>query len=121
QVSTVGPAGGRGGGAAPQGLTFRQVRTQPVVFSEADKHALFFGNNYLWKTVDGGINWQRLSGDLTRTTYDLPKSIGKYTDQPTANVTQRGVIYTIGPSSLDVNRIWFGTDDGWIYTTADGG
>ena len=31
------------------------------------------------------------------------------------------MIYTIGPSYKDINRIWIGTDDGVIYTTADGG
>ena len=31
------------------------------------------------------------------------------------------VIYTIGPSYRDINRIWIGTDDGVIATTADGG
>ena len=119
QVSTVGPAGGRGGGAATAGLTFRQVRTQPVVFSEADKKALYFGNNYLWKTIDGGITWQRISDDLTRKTYELPKSIGRYADP--SQVTQRGVIYTIGPSPRYPNRLWIGTDDGLIHTTDDGG
>ena len=123
QVSTVGPAGGRGGGAPDQGLTFRQVRTQPVVFSEADKRALFFGNNYLWKTIDGGSTWQRVSPDLTREKHEMPPSIGKYRDQPSAHNTPGGarVIYTIGPSYLDINRIWVGTDDGLIHTTADGG
>ena len=31
------------------------------------------------------------------------------------------VVYTIGPSYGDINRIWIGTDDGVIATTADGG
>ena len=31
------------------------------------------------------------------------------------------MIYTIGPSPIDVNRIWIGTDDGVIQTTANGG
>lgn len=127
QVSSISPAGGgRGGpppatggaGAAPN---YRTVRTQPVVFSTVDPHALFFANNYLWKTLDGGINWKRISPDLTRTTYELPNSIGKYTDQQSAQPVQRGVIYTIGPSYRDINRIWIGTDDGLIQTTADGG
>jgi photosystem II stability/assembly factor-like uncharacterized protein len=123
QVSTVGPGGGRGGGASEQGLTFRQVRTQPVVFSEADKRALFFGNNYLWKTIDGGTTWQRISPDLTRAKHEMPPSIGKYRDQDSAKNTPGGarVIYTIGPSYLDINRVWVGTDDGLIQTTADGG
>jgi hypothetical protein len=31
------------------------------------------------------------------------------------------VIYTISPSPINANRIWFGTDDGLIYTTSNGG
>jgi photosystem II stability/assembly factor-like uncharacterized protein len=118
QTSTVGPLTGRQ--AAPGTANpYRQVRTQPVVFSQADKRALYFGNNFLWKTVDGGANWKQIAGDLTRKTYDLPASIGKYTDP--ALVQQRGVIYTIGPSPRDTSVIWFGTDDGLVYTTTNGG
>ncbi len=124
QTTTVGPAGGRGGAAGPAaGLAFRQVRTHPVVFSEADKKSLFFGNNYLWKTTDGGITWTRISDDPTRKKHDAPASIGTYKAQAEPQLENNGarVIYTIGPSPLDVNRIWIGTDDGVIQTTADGG
>ena len=67
QVSSVGPVGGRGGGggSATPGPV-RSVRTMPVVFSEVDKVSLFFANNYLWKTMDGGVHWSRISPDLTR-------------------------------------------------------
>ena len=120
QTSGVGPVGGRGAvGGAPG--NFRLVRTMPVVFSEVDKRSLFFANNVLWKTVDGGKNWKQISQDLTRATYEAPKSIGKYLDQESARATQRGVIYTVAPSYKDINRIWAGTDDGLIHTTADGG
>ena len=120
QTSGVGPVGGRGAvGGAPG--NFRLVRTMPVVFSEVDKRSLFFANNVLWKTVDGGKNWRQISKDLTRATYEAPKSIGKYLDQETARDTRRGVIYTVAPSYKDINRIWAGTDDGLIHTTADGG
>src|SRR5207342_822474 len=100
------------------------VRTQPVVFSTVDKRALFYGNNVLWKTLDGGINWTPISPDLTRDTWEVPKSVGSYTSSVRSH--ERGsipaqVIYTIGPSYRDINRIWIGTDDGVIATTADGG
>jgi photosystem II stability/assembly factor-like uncharacterized protein len=122
QVSSVGPGSGRGGGggsATPQPV--RSVRTMPVVFSEVDKVSLFFANNYLWKTMDGGAHWTRISPDLTRPTWETPKSIGKYRDDPAAKPQQRGVIYTIAPSYQDVRRIWIGTDDGLVHVTADGG
>ena len=120
QVSAVGPVAGRGGGPGAQG-NFRQVRTMPVVFSEVDKRALFFANNHLWRTTDGGHSWKQISQDLTRTTWDIPKSVGKYSSLPGSQPTQRGVIYTIAPSYQDINRIWVGTDDGLIHVTTDGG
>jgi len=100
---------------------FRMVRTEPVIFSPADPHVLFFAANTLWKTRDGGRNWQQISPDLTRKTFDVPESIGKYRSQPNAQPTQRGVIYTVAPSPLDLNLIWAGTDDGLIHVTSDGG
>ena len=59
--------------------------------------------------------------DLTRATYESPKTIGKYLTQDSAQPAQRGVIYTVAPSYRDIARIWVGTDDGLIHTTADGG
>ncbi len=99
----------------------RTLRTAPVVFSQADPHVMFFAANTLWKTANGGNSWQQVSPDLTRKTWEQPASIGKYRDQPTAAVSQKGVIYAVAPSPLDINRIWAGTDDGLIHTTIDGG
>lgn len=100
---------------------FRVVRTQPVIFSPVDPHLLFFSTNTLWKTRDGGRNWDQISPDLTRKTFEVPETVGKYRSQPTAQPTQRGVIYAVAPSPLDVNLIWAGTDDGLIQRTTDGG
>ena len=129
QVSSVGPVetgrgGGRGRGGPAARPAYRTVRTQPVVFSTVDPHALFYGNNVLWKTLDGGINWKQISPDLTRETWDVPNSVGAYAASVRSH--ERGsipaqVIYSIGPSYRDINRIWIGTDDGVIATTADGG
>src|SRR5678815_5119731 len=57
---------------------FRTLRTAPAVFSMADPHALFFGSNMVWKTVDGGESWKQISPDLTRKTFEVPATIGKY-------------------------------------------
>ncbi|MEO6871104.1 MAG: glycoside hydrolase [Chthoniobacterales bacterium] len=100
---------------------FRVVRTEPVIFSPVDPHVLFFAANTLWETRDGGQHWQQVSPDLSRKTYEIPASVGKFRDQPSAKPKQRGVIYTVAPSPLDVKRIWAGTDDGLIHLTTDGG
>jgi photosystem II stability/assembly factor-like uncharacterized protein len=100
---------------------FRMLRTEPVVFSPIDPHLLFFAGNTLWQTRDRGDHWKKISPDLSRPRYDLPVSIGKYEADATKQARRRGVIYTVAPSPLDVNRIWCGTDDGLIYLTIDGG
>ncbi|OLE54316.1 MAG: glycoside hydrolase [Acidobacteria bacterium 13_1_20CM_3_53_8] len=100
---------------------FRMLRTEPVIFSPVDPHILYFASNTLWKTRDGGQNWEQVSPDLTRKTFEVPATVGKYRTQQTAQATQRGVIYTVAPSPLDINRIWAGTDDGLVHLTTDGG
>ena len=98
---------------------FRVVRTQPVLFSPVDPHLLYFAANTLWTTRDGGRSWKQISPDLTRKTWDVPASVGIFASE--VKPTQRGVIYAVGPSPLDINRIWAGTDDGLIWLTTDGG
>ncbi len=115
QVENVSPKPLRGG------ADFRTLRTAPVLFSPVDPHTMYFAANTLWKTRDGGRNWSQISPDLSRKTWDLPAAVGKYSDSESAKPTQRGVIYAVAPSPLQLNRIWAGTDDGLIHVTVDGG
>jgi photosystem II stability/assembly factor-like uncharacterized protein len=100
---------------------YRMLRTEPIVFSPVNPHILYFATNTLWKTMNSGQSWQQISPDLTRPTFEVPASVGKYRNEETAKATPRGVIYAVAPSPLDINRIWAGTDDGRIHLTTDGG
>ena len=100
---------------------YRFIRTAPVLFSQADKKTLFYAGNVLFKTLNGGKNWQVISPDLSRETWDIPESVGIYTTDGLKKMPRRGVIYTVAPSPKDINTIWCGTDDGLIHVTKDGG
>jgi hypothetical protein len=104
-----------------RGANYHVIRTQPVVFSPLDAHILYFAANTLWKTSNSGKSWTEISPDLTRKVWDVPANVGVYKDTPNAKPRQRGVIYAVAPSPLDINRIWAGTDDGLIHITTDGG
>ena len=110
EVEHVGPRG-----------NYRHVRTFPVLFSPKDPHILYAGMQAVLKTSDGGKNWEAISSDLSRESYDVPASVASYGDAAKRQATRRGVVYAIGPSPLDVNVIWAGTDDGLIHVTRDGG
>ena len=102
-------------------MPYRALRTEPLQFSPVDNKSLYFASNVLWLTKDHGMNWSAISPDLSRETWELPPSVEDYKDTPNAKVTRRGVIYALGLSPLDINRLWAGTDDGLIWTTANGG
>ena len=100
---------------------FRTLRTAPLVFSKVDPHILYFAGNVLFKTTDGAKTWQTISPDLTRESYDVPATVGKYRTPEMATMPRRGVIYTVAPSYVSTTTVWCGTDDGLIWVTHDGG
>ncbi len=114
QVQNISPEAVRSG-------KYRFLRTAPVLFSPVDPKTLYFAGNVLFKTRDGGANWQVISPDLSRESWDIPASVGIYTNESMKKMPRRGVIYTVAPSFKDVNTIWCGTDDGLIHVTRDGG
>src|SRR5437764_3103234 len=67
-----------------RGPDFRVVSTEPVVFSQVDPRTMFFAANTLWKTRDGGRSREQVSPDLTRKTFEVPETVGKYRSQPNA-------------------------------------
>ena len=102
---------------------FRRTWTLPLVFSEGDPHALYFSNQFLFKTIDGGNSWAQISPDLTREEPGAPPNLDEPTIADAPFGKRRGVIYTIAPSPMAAHAdlIWAGTDDGYIQVTSDGG
>ncbi len=114
QVQNISPEAVRSG-------KYRFIRTAPVLFSPIDSSTLYFAGNVIFKTKDGGNSWQTISPDLTRESWEIPTSVGIYTNEQMKKMPRRGVVYTVAPSYKDMNTIWAGTDDGYIQVTRDGG
>jgi photosystem II stability/assembly factor-like uncharacterized protein len=100
----------------------RKTWTLPTVFSQADE-AIYFANQFVMRSRDRGRTWEKISPDLTRVHPAVPSTLDPVTakdiDQP---MTDRfGVVYALGPSPLQADTIWAGTDDGLIHVTRDGG
>ncbi|HVA56261.1 MAG TPA: hypothetical protein VNF92_00050 [Gemmatimonadaceae bacterium] len=106
----------------PDGVKVRTDWTQPLVLSEADPRALYYANQYIFKSTDSAQTWTRISDDLTRPIPSVPPTLdeaGAADVDPTRG--NGGVIYTVAPSPLLVPMIWIGTDDGLIKVTTDDG
>ena len=101
---------------------YRAAWTLPLTFSKRDKKVLYFANQRLFRTADGGNHWAPISPDLTRPDAGIPDTL----DPPTAADDdhldkRRGVIYSIAPSPLQAAVLWVGTDDGLVWKTSDNG
>ena len=107
----------------PENVRARADWTQPLVFSKANPQALYFANQFLFKTTDKAKTWVMISRDMTRQTDFIPPTL----DPTAANHSEpqrngkRGVIYTIAPSPIEAPLLWLGTDDGLIHLTPDDG
>jgi photosystem II stability/assembly factor-like uncharacterized protein len=109
---------------APEALRsgqYRILRTLPLMFHPADNSILLFATNVLWKTTTGGDKWEIVSPDLTRKQPEVPINIGDFRTENLNTMRQRAVIYAVGPSPLNKDIIWAGTDDGLVHITRDGG
>jgi len=100
---------------------FRADRSQPIMFSPVNPHVLYTTANFLFKSTDGGDNWETISPDLAREHPGIPPSVGDMAAKDPKADKQRGVIYSLAPSFRTENTLWAGTDDGYIWTTRDGG
>ncbi|MCC7029108.1 MAG: hypothetical protein IT257_02305 [Chitinophagaceae bacterium] len=94
----------------------------PLVTGAKNSKNLYTGAQYLYRSVNQGRDWTRISGDLTTNNKDKQKqeeSGGLSADNTSAE--NHCTIFTIAESPLDANMIWVGTDDGNIQYTTDGG
>ncbi|MDQ2973946.1 MAG: sialidase [Acidobacteriota bacterium] len=83
---------------------------------------LYIGAQFLFRSVDHGQTWERISPDLTTNDPEKQKqeqSGGVTVDNSAAEM--HATIYAIAESPKDPNLVWVGTDDGNVQITRDGG
>jgi len=95
--------------------------TYPIIFSQVDPKMLFTSSQRLWRTMDGGRTWKALSGDLTRHAPETQERSGGPITGDMNGPEVYGVIFSIGPSKVDANVIWTGSDDGLVHVTRNSG
>ena len=85
-------------------------------------NAIYFGSQFVHRSIDRGDTWTRISPDLTTNDPEKQKQeeSGGISHEATGAENHCTVI-TISPSPLKRDIIWAGTDDGMIQVTSDGG
>ena len=83
---------------------------------------IYVGSQFLYRTINKGETWQRISPDLTTNDPEKQKqeeSGGLSVDNSSAE--NHCTIFTICESPSDANIIWVGTDDGNVQVSENNG
>jgi photosystem II stability/assembly factor-like uncharacterized protein len=94
----------------------------PIALSPTNKGVVYIGAQFLFRSRDHGVTWDRISPDLTTNNPEMQKqeqSGGITVDNSAAEM--HTTIYSISESPLNADVIWAGTDDGNIQVTRDSG
>jgi photosystem II stability/assembly factor-like uncharacterized protein len=94
----------------------------PIALSPNEKGTIYIGSQFLFRSRDHGVTWDRISPDLT--TNDpvrqrQEESGGITVDNSSAEMNT--TIYSISESPRAAGQIWIGTDDGNVQITRDAG
>ena len=102
-------------------LILRFQRVSPMATSPHDPEVLYYGSQYVHRTRDKGVTWERISPDLTA----KPDCCQGISGEPiTRDITGEefySTLYAITESPLERGVIWTGANDGPFNVTRDNG
>ncbi|MGZ5487523.1 MAG: VPS10 domain-containing protein, partial [Candidatus Aminicenantales bacterium] len=81
----------------------------PFILSPHSPNILYHGMQYVFRSLDRGDTWERISPDLTTN------------DPATRGDIRYQTLFTISESPLKYGLVYAGTDDGRLWVTKDGG
>ena len=109
-------------GNVPADLTFRFQRVSPMEVSPWDARTIYYGSQFVHRTRDEGVTWDRISPDLTA---NDPKLFHAVSGEPiTRDMTGEEVyptLYSIRESPVRRGVIWTGANDGPFHVSRDNG
>jgi len=105
----------------PKKMKYRFNWNAPIINSPHDPKVMYHAANVLFRTTNGGLNWEKISPDLTRNdTTKQGKSGGPITNEGAGGENYNTIYYVI-ESPHEPGVIYTGSDCGLVHLTRDGG
>jgi len=102
-------------------VRYRFQWTYPIVVSPHDSDTIYVGGNHVFRSVDEGMSWDRISPDLTRADPERMGSSGGPITKDNTGAEYYCTIFTLAESPVEPGVLWAGSDDGLVHVSRDGG
>ena len=106
-------------GNAGGDLLYRFQRVSPMEVSPFAPHTVYYGSQYLHRTGDGGVTWQKISPDLTAHPDGTQGASGEPITRDATGEEVYSTLYAIRESPIQKGLIWTGSNDGLVFVTRD--
>ncbi|MBN1938864.1 MAG: hypothetical protein JW843_04715 [Candidatus Aminicenantes bacterium] len=100
---------------------YRYNWNSPIHLSPHDSRVVYCGAQFLLRSPDRGMTWEKASPDLTTDDPEKQKDSGGPITPDNSAAESHCTITTIAESPVKPGVIWVGTDDGNIQVTRDDG
>ena len=108
-------------GNAPNSFKYRYNWNAPIISAPSDPNIIYHAGNVVFKTKNGGTDWEVISPDLTRNNKSQQVPGGIPFTNEAAGGENYNTLMSLVASPHDPDVLWAGSDDGLIHITRDGG
>ena len=108
-------------GNVPKNFKYRFNWNAPIISAPSDSNIIYHAGNVVFKTQNGGIDWEVISPDLTRNNDAQQVQGGIPFTNEAAGGENYNTLMSLVASPHDPKVLWTGSDDGLIHITQDGG
>jgi photosystem II stability/assembly factor-like uncharacterized protein len=105
----------------PKNMKYRFNWNAPLINSPHDPKTLYHAGNVLFKSTNGGFNWQVISPDLTRNDTTKQDAGGGPITNEGAGGENYNTLYYVIESPHEQGVLYTGSDCGLVHVTKDGG
>jgi len=102
-------------------LIYRFQRVSPMEVSPHDSSVVYYGSQFVHRSKDGGVHWEKISPDLTAHPACCQGGSGEPITRDVTGEEFYSTLYAISESKLEPGVIWTGSNDGPFYVTRDNG
>ena len=108
-------------GNEPDRLMYRFQRVAPMEISPFEPNTVYYGSQFVHRSRDGGVTWEKISPDLTARPDGTQFGSGGPITRDATGEEMYSTLYAIRESPVKKGVIWAGSNDGPVWVTQDDG